>query len=388
MSVKRIKNHGKWVWQARVAYRGRRKAAFRDTKEAAREAESDLLRVLKAEATEAEQEGAKPATLRQLLEFYVDDLVARGKGPETIATASGTAHVVELLMPELLEKPVTKIGDADVFAFRRTRVEQSATAARLRAEAAALRADGKVDKTEAREKAAQAAQRAGTKPSTINRDLRTLRAALKRARPEFRFPAGAFLQEDETRVRWLRPEEELLVLEPMRSPFREIAKLAALTLMRLSEIRTLRREHVHLEQGVVMLPRAKAGARPVILSSEAQKILRGQLEAHESEWVFPGPEGSPYARAYVGKVFRKAARGAGLRDFHFHDLRHHGATMALNRGFTAPIVMALGGWKTERMMRRYAAITDQTLRAAAEAVSGATPNGRRPTSQGAHAALP
>ena len=32
--------------------------------------------------------------------------------------------------------------------------------------------------------------------------------------------------------------------------------------------------------------------------------------------------------------------------------------------------MALGGWKTERMMRRYAAVTDQTLRAAAEAVSG------------------
>jgi len=55
---------------------------------------------------------------------------------------------------------------------------------------------------------------------------------------------------------------------------------------------------------------------------------------------------------------------------HFHDLRHHGATMALNAGFTAPIVMALGGWKTERMMRRYAAVTDATLRAAAEAVSG------------------
>jgi hypothetical protein len=34
------------------------------------------------------------------------------------------------------------------------------------------------------------------------------------------------------------------------------------------------------------------------------------------------------------------------------------------------IVIALGGWKTEGMMRRYAAVTDQTLRAAAEAVSG------------------
>jgi antitoxin FitA len=59
-----------------------------------------------------------------------------------------------------------------------------------------------------------------------------------------------------------------------------------------------------------------------------------------------------------------------VRDFHFHDLRHHGATVALNAGFTGEIVMALGGWKSGQMMRRYAAVTDQTLRAAAEAVSG------------------
>ena len=31
--------------------------------------------------------------------------------------------------------------------------------------------------------------------------------------------------------------------------------------------------------------------------------------------------------------------------------------MALNAGFSAPIVQALGGWKTERMMKRYAAVT-------------------------------
>jgi len=214
-------------------------------------------------------------------------------------------------------------------------------------------------------------RRVPAKVSTINRDLRTLRAALKKARPEYRFPGGAFFKEDETRVRWLRPEEELLVLETMASPFREIAKLAALTLMRMTEIRTMRREYVHIEQGVVLLPQAKAGARPVILSEAAQKIVRAQLEANpDAELVFPGPGGRPWSREQIGKVFRRAARGAGLKDFHFHDLRHHGATTALNRGFTAPIVMALGGWKTERMMRRYAAVTDQTLRAAAEAVSG------------------
>jgi integrase len=137
-----------------------------------------------------------------------------------------------------------------------------------------------------------------------------------------------------------------------------------------------------------MLPRAKAGARPVILSAEAQKVLRGQLAANDAAHaaavqsaleegkvppaggvnVFPNQTGRPWSRHYVSAVFRKAARRAGLKDFRYHDLRHHGATMALNKGFTAPIVQALGGWKTERMMRRYAAITDDTLRAAAEAV--------------------
>jgi len=310
-----IINRSQKVWMARVAYQGRRRAKVCRTKEEARHAEGELLRALKAEAVQQEQEGARPATLRQLFEFYVANLEERGKGPDTIGRAVETAHVVELLMPELLDKAVTRIGEADIFAFRRARVERSATALRFLAEAKALRADGKTAKAEAREKAAQEAQRA--KPSTINRDLRTLRAALKRARGDFRFPPGAFLPEDETRVRWLRPEEELLVLETMRSPFREIAKLAALTLMRLSEIRTLRREYVHLEQGVVMLPKAKSGARPVILSGEAQKIVRGQLEALDAAkrdaelarersdetpqrairpdrgYLFPGPDASP-----------------------------------------------------------------------------------------------
>jgi hypothetical protein len=126
---------------------------------------------------------------------------------------------------------------------------------------------------------------------------------------------------------------------------------------------------VHLEQRAILLPRAKGGGRAVILNDEAQKILRSQLEKHQgSEWVFPNPDGAPYSRIHVSRVFRKAARAAGLKSFRFHDLRHHGATMALNAGFTAPVVRALGGWKSEAMMRRYAAVTDQTLRAAAEAV--------------------
>jgi integrase len=85
-----------------------------------------------------------------------------------------------------------------------------------------------------------------------------------------------------------------------------MAKLVALTLMRLSEIRLLRREQVHLGQGVVLLPQAKAGARPVILSDAVRKIVQHQLEGHGREWVFPNPDWRPWSRHYVSHVFRKA----------------------------------------------------------------------------------
>jgi integrase len=162
---------------------------------------------------------------------------------------------------------VSRLTEVDIFAFRRARAERPCFTPRPK------------------DPERKPVRPPAPEPATINRDLRTLRAMLKLVRPDFRFPAGAFFPEDETRVRWLRPEEELLVLEPMAEPFRTMAKLAALTLVRLSEIRFLRREMVHLEQGAILLPRAKAGALPVVLSGQAQKLLRGQLEGHGGEWV-------------------------------------------------------------------------------------------------------
>ena len=84
------------------------------------------------------------------------------------------------------------------------------------------------------------------------------------------------------------------MLETMASPFRELAKLAALMLMRQGELRLLRREMVHLEQGTILLPRAKGGARSVMLSEGAWRIPQAQLDAHDKAWVLPSPEGVPY----------------------------------------------------------------------------------------------
>ena len=183
MAIYHRKVNGRKVWWARVNHKGLNASRVCASKDAAKLAESELLQTLKRRVGETEQHGQMPATVKALFDAYVADLEARGKGPETIGRAAQTALAVERTVPELLTKTVGKVTQADLFGFRQARL------------------------------------RGGTKASTINRDLRTIRAMLKRVRPEFHVAAGVFFPEDETRVRWLRPEEEILVLDTMRSPF-------------------------------------------------------------------------------------------------------------------------------------------------------------------------
>jgi integrase len=336
MAIKQVKVRGKKRWQARVAYRGERLSRLCESWDQAKQAEAELLQQLVGQADEDAQAEAAPVTLALLCEAYLLDLAARGKAPDSIIRAKDTGKRLQECFGARMQDPLGKFSEADLFAFRTWRVQHQA------------------------------------KPATINRDFRTISAMLKRADPTFRLPKGVFFREDETRVRWLEPLQELY-MSRLRSPFREMAQLADLTLMRLTEVRTLRRSQVSLSQGVISLPTSKTGPDQVVLSQEARRILQAALDRGQGEYIFPAPHGGPYALRYVGTMWRRAARAAGLTDFHFHDLRHDGATKALNAGYTAPIVMALGRWKTERMMRRYAAVTDKTLRAAAEAVSGNLP---------------
>jgi len=140
MALRRIKVNGRRVWQARVAYKGARKSTIRDSWEAARQAENELLSELKAKAAREEQAGAAPAILRTLLEAYAADMQARGKGEESVARVEHTARAIEAVTPELLDRPVSRIGDAEVFAFRNARARYSQRADELHRQAKRLAA--------------------------------------------------------------------------------------------------------------------------------------------------------------------------------------------------------------------------------------------------------
>lgn len=282
------------------------------------------------------------ATLEDALRAYVADLAARRKDAQR---AKQVIAALRALPGQLLGLPLSRVTVASLYGFR------------------------------------QAREDAGLKPNTIIRDLRVLRATLRKARPDLRVPADVFPRENLTRVRVLQPAEEARVFPRLAEPFRTMARLAALTLMRLSDVRTLEVDMLQLEQGVIFLPKTKTDPRPVILGDEAIALLTAQLarRSAESPYVFASPRtGRPYTRWTVSAQWRRAARAAGLTHFTFHDLKHHGATIAATNGANDAALMALGGWRRPEQIRRYAAVVSGRMRELANGIAQGLRHEHRP----------
>lgn len=121
MAVKKVRVHGNVRWRARVVFRGLQKVAYCPTKEAAKRREVEFYQDLRKDAEQADQTGHQPATLRTLLDLYVADLEFRQKPSETVGRARDTLKTIGRVLPELVERPVSAIGDDDVWSFIATR---------------------------------------------------------------------------------------------------------------------------------------------------------------------------------------------------------------------------------------------------------------------------
>jgi integrase len=204
--------------------------------------------------------------------------------------------------------------------------------------------------------------------NTVSRELKELRAMMKKVREDFKVPAHIFPQENNLRVRVLTPDQYESVFPYLRQHygpvFAEMSELALLAVLRQADVRLLQRSHVRLNEKLLLLPRTKGGPRAVRLSDRAVALLTRALarSPQGSPYVFSNPRnGKVYSANHVSRCWRKAARAVGLRDFTFHDLRHHGPTIAVNAGASVPVLQQLGGWKSAKMIERYASVMNNTL---------------------------
>ena len=187
-------------------------------------------------------------------------------------------------------------------------------------------------------------------------------------------------------------------------------RLLLFTGARLSEVLTLRWEHVDIDGQCLRLPDSKTGAKTIYLAPPALDVLNGLERREDNPYVITGAKLGAHlinlqkpwrrirkrttvrlwgadAESVAGKVvtrlwgklgreptYDECVREAkaceielspGLDDVRIHDLRHSFASMAAAGGLSLPIIGALLGHTQAATTQRYAHLAADPLRQAA-----------------------
>jgi len=237
--------------------------------------------------------------------------------------------------------------------------------------------------------------KAGRKPATVNRDIDTLKAALSKAvewKVIDQHPVAGVKRvkaEEAGRIRYLTQAEEKRLREALcardsrmrarrssANTWREQRGYESkvglsgaadhLTPMVLLAMNTgLRRGELFLlTWGNVNLPRAmltvqaktakSSRTRHVPLNTEALAVLRTwkASQADTGSLVFPGRDGKPFDN--INRSWNAVREAAKLKDFTFHDLRHHFASRLVMASVDLNTVRELLGHSDIKMTLRYA----------------------------------
>ncbi len=136
---------------------------------------------------------------------------------------------------------------------------------------------------------------------------------------------------------------------------------------RRDEILKLRWEYVDFERGCLNLPESKTGAKVVPLGAPALELLAKLPRNEGNPYVLPGKVPGKH---FVGiqKVWERLRAQAGLSDVRLNDLRHTHASVGAAAGESLLVIGALLGHQQQATTQRYAHLSDDPVRAAAERI--------------------
>lgn len=214
-------------------------------------------------------------------------------------------------------------------------------------------------------------------PSTRNRYVATIRAMLFMALRGWemldKVPVFKTYKAPDGRTRWLTYDEAGRLLKVMPEWMRDMAEFSLNTGLRQANVFGLRWDMVDLRLRVAVIPgdQFKSGRRFAChLNDTAVAIIRRQLGKHTTH-IFTDAKGRAMETwpTTCDRVWRGCLTKAGLTDLRWHDLRHTWASWHVQNGTDIYELQRLGGWETVEMPMRYAHLSEQTLRAAAERVT-------------------
>ena len=208
---------------------------------------------------------------------------------------------------------------------------------------------------------------AGKSPSTVKKYLGIISRAFNIGKKELSLPLQSNPvslvtkpSEPPGRDRILSNRElkQLLDVASQSSIYfmRQIIVLAIETLCRRGELLNLKRSDVDYYNRTAHIKVTKNNIpRAIGLSPLAVSTLQALPPTIDGKFINLGSIGG------FEKAFRRCVRKANLKNFHFHDLRHLGATRLAKQGWTTLELAAQGGWKSTSMVKRYANIDAEYL---------------------------
>jgi len=213
------------------------------------------------------------------------------------------------------------------------------------------------------------AAKAHRRPGTINRYLATVRAILRKACREWGWidacPAHNLRREPAKRVRWITEAEAASLLATLPPHLADMAELTLATGLRARNVRGLVWSQVDLSRRIAWLYADQVKNNTdltVPLNSMAIAVIRRRFGSHDTH-VF-SYRGKPL-RNINADAWQRACTRAEIADFRWHDLRHTWASWHVQNGTSLQELMELGGWKSYRMVLRYAHLAGDHRRSAA-----------------------
>lgn len=157
-----------------------------------------------------------------------------------------------------------------------------------------------------------------------------------------------------TRVRFLEPEEMERFMAKLPAWLQVIANFARFTGARRGEILNLTWNDVDYKRGWLTFRETKNGEDGHVKMNATVTRLLKSLPAHidRSQRVFQ-LENRPAVWTRIGRPWSKAVKEARIEDYHFHDLRHQAATDLLTLGATLNDVRDFLRHKSLVMTLRY-----------------------------------
>jgi integrase len=223
-------------------------------------------------------------------------------------------------------------------------------------------------------------------PSTINRELDLLSAAINYARVEWEWEIpnptlGVSLPEPEGRLRYLSKEEYARLIDAAKASKKaahlvDFIRLAVHTGMREQEMLGMAVDRVDLRQNLLKLEGKDTKGkrrRYVPMNEQARQAVLNRLRFRaehcpDSPWLFCHKDGERIQS--VQTSFERARDVAGVPGFRIHDLRHTCASWLVMEGVSLYFVKELLGHASIETTERYAHLAPENVRQAVSVLDG------------------